>query len=166
MLDDEAREKESPRIAASRAEGRALPGHQGGRRGVIERAGSKPAALLLPWIGRHRLDETLDAVERGAQQALVLAGQFRRALVFVFERRRERLVSARLADGALYDVECVDVGGAFPQGADLCVAHQARAHPFLDVTQPATHLERMTRDRDVVAAGAELVDRREDAQQV
>ena len=75
-------------------------------------------------------------------------------------------MATRLADGALHHVQRVDVGGALPDRADLCVAHQARGHPFLDVADAAADLEGGTGDRDVVAAGAELVDRCEDAQQV
>ena len=75
-------------------------------------------------------------------------------------------MAARLADGALDHVERVDVGGAFPQRADLRIAHQTGGHPFLDVADAAAHLERLARHRDVVAAGAEFVDGRQDAQQV
>ena len=75
MLDHQARQQQAAGIAALRAERRAFPGHQRRRRGVIERAGGQAAALLLLGIGGDRLDEALDAIERGAQQALVLAGQ-------------------------------------------------------------------------------------------
>ena len=36
---------------------------------MIERAGSEPRALLVLGIGGDGLDEALDAVERGAEQA-------------------------------------------------------------------------------------------------
>jgi DNA-binding NtrC family response regulator len=66
MLDHQARQQQAARVAALGAERGAFPGHQRCRRGVVERAGGQPAALFLLGIGRHRLDETLDPIERGA----------------------------------------------------------------------------------------------------
>ncbi len=45
------------------------------------------------------------------------------------------------------------------------VAHQARVHPLLDVAVATAHLHGTGRDRDVVAAGTQLDERRQEAQQ-
>ena len=74
------------------------------------------------------------------------------------------LVRPRLADGTADHVERVDVAGALPQQADLGVADQAGVDPLLDVAVAAAHLHGAGGDRHVVAAGAELDERGEDAQ--
>src|SRR3546814_10917001 len=63
-------------------------------------------------------------------------------------------------------VDGVDVAGTFPQHAEMRVADEARVHPVLDVAVAAAHLHRGGGDADVVAAGAELEQRRQDAQQL
>ena len=78
---------------------------------------------------------------------------------------REHPVCTLAANGTCDDIERIDVAGAFPQQPDMCVAHQARVHPLLDVAVAAAHLHGPGRHRHVVAAGPEFEQRCQDAQQ-
>ena len=73
-------------------------------------------------------------------------------------------MGAALADRARDDVERVDVAGALPEHADMGIADQPRIDPLLDVTVAAADFHGPGRDRNVVAAGAELEQRRQDPQ--
>ena len=67
-------------------------------------------------------------------------------------------------DGA-HHVQRHDVAGAFPDRAQVRVAHDARVAPLFDVTAAATHFHGITGDLARIAAGAELDQRREQAGQ-
>ena len=75
----------------------------------------------------------------------------------------ELLVRALLADRALDDVERVHARGAVPDHAEMGVAHQPRVGPVLDVAVAAARLHRRRGDGDIVARGAVLPDRRQEA---
>ena len=76
-------------------------------------------------------------------------------------QRRQRAFAADRAQ----HVERDDVAGAFPDRAQVRVAHQPRVGPFLDVAAAAAHLHRVAGDLARIAAGAELDQRRQDAHQ-
>ena len=90
-------------------------------------------------------------------QAVAERSGNRRGLVQQFaEGRGERAMRTAFPHGARDDIERIDVAGAFPEHADMGIAHQPRVDPFLDIAIAAAHLHCAGRDRNVVAAGAKF----------
>jgi hypothetical protein len=76
-----------------------------------------------------------------------------------------RGIGAVAADRPLERIEGHDVAGAFPDRAEMGVAQQPRGGEFLDVTDAAAHLQRVTTDLARIAGGAEFQRRRQNTQQ-
>ena len=163
MIEHEPRQQCAPPIRTRPA---GFPCHQH-RAGDVVKAARRSTCIRLQ---RRFGGDAVGKIERSLQcraQAVAECGRNRGRLVQpLAERCGQRAVRATLADGARHDIERVDVAGAFPEHADMSVADQPRIHPFLDVAVAAAHFHRAGGDRNVVAAGAEFQQRREDAQDV
>jgi hypothetical protein len=160
-----ARQQQPTRVPAGGADAGTLGGHEGRAGYVIQGVGRSSRQRFVA-AGGNAIGEGNGTLGQGRQFAAHLTGNGRLSLNPIGQGGAQVLVRADLRHRARRDIQGVDVGRAFPQQPDLSVADQASVHEVFDVTIPATHLHRPGRDRDVVAAGAELVDRRQDAQQV
>ena len=138
--------------------------HDDGARRVVERIRSLAHARLVSSL-RNLLGKRDGAARGMAERALQLAGQ---AVRFVQQGRQhlaKHLLGAGLADGPADNVQRVDVGGAFPEHAEMSVPHEPGIDEGLDVAIAAPRLHRPGRDRDIVAAGAEFQQRRQQPHQ-
>ncbi|MNG01828.1 hypothetical protein D3C84_848240 [compost metagenome] len=146
--------------AIVRCEALRLPGHEDRRGDVVERAASL-AHLLVAALGGHFGHGRCCAVQQAAQERRERCGQLGlgEQLLQVALQGSQGILAG---DGA-GDVQRDYVAGAFPDRAEVGVAHQARIAPLLDVPHAAAHLHGVASDPACVAAGAELDQRREDA---
>ena len=91
---------------------------------------------------------------------VVARGRARHGAAHAVEQRLVRLL---LHDGPPH-VEAQDVVGALPDGVDLRVAQDAGDRPLLDVAVAAVHLDGVAGRGDAEPRGAQLDQRRADAQ--
>src|SRR5258706_4316965 len=150
-------EQLSPRIAAL-AQARALVGEQRRGAGVVE-AGCCLSRMRFARRAGGLVRELGSLVQRRSQAA---REQPRRAFDALVQRGQQGF-EAVLAPDRPQHVERDDVGSALPDRAEVRIAHQARVGPLLGVADAAAHFHRVAGDLARVAAGAELDERRHDA---
>src|SRR5258706_5903815 len=150
-------EQLSPRIPAL-AQARALVGEQRRGAGVVE-AGCCLSRMRFARRAGGLVCELGSLVQRCGQAA---RKQPRRAFDALVQRGQQGF-EAGLAPDRPQHVEGYDVGSALPDRAEVRIAHQARVGPLLGVADAAAHLHRVAGDLARVAAGAELDERRHDA---
>ncbi|ATH41953.1 hypothetical protein BHR52_01310 [Bordetella pertussis] len=142
---------------------RRFPAQRGDGDDVVQGRG-RLARQVVAFMGGRVRGQRIGAVE-GARLRRRQLGRARRAggqqgLHMALQRRQ----GVGLADSAQY-VQRHDVAGAFPDRAEMRIAHQARLDPFFDIAAAAADLHRVAGHLARVAAGAELDQRREDARQ-
>src|SRR3546814_8310068 len=101
------------------------------------------------------------AVDEAGDAGAEFGGHAVRPVQLAVQGRLQGQIGMVLGHRAADHVDGVDVAGTFPQHAEMRVADEARVHPVLDVAVAAAHLHRGGGDADVVAAGAELEQRRQ-----
>ena len=109
---------------------------------MIKRACGKPHRSFVLLAG-DAFSEDDGAIERLRETASERIRQICRSIEPALHQRRQRPVRAALAHRTGDDVERVDVGGAFPEHADMGVAHEPLIDPFRDVAVATPHFHRI-----------------------